>query len=58
MQDFLARLDKKDATLKMVKLLIYQGFSEILEMFFNVFSEFEGLFVKTKELTKKMPFYT
>jgi hypothetical protein len=31
-------VDKKDANLKMVKALIYQGFSELFELFFKVFS--------------------
>jgi len=30
----LGRVDKKDATLKMPKLLIYQGFSALFELFF------------------------
>jgi hypothetical protein len=34
----LSRVDKKDATLKMPKLLIYQGFSALFELFFKFFS--------------------
>jgi hypothetical protein len=33
----LRRVDKKDATLKMEKFLIYQGIPPLFEMFFKVF---------------------
>jgi hypothetical protein len=41
-RNFLARVDKKDANLKMAKLLIYQGCSALFELFFKVFSSFDG----------------
>jgi hypothetical protein len=50
----LARVDKKDATLKMAKLLIYQGPSALFEIFFKDFLGIGGQFVEIKELTKKM----
>ncbi len=51
-------VDKKDATLKMAKLLIYQGFTALFRLFFKVFFVFVLPLVKNKELTKKMPFPT
>ena len=35
---FVHSTTKKDANLKMAKLLIYQGFSELFELFLKVFS--------------------
>ena len=55
---FLGRVDKKDATLKMAKLLIYQGFTALFRLFFKVFFVLVLPLVKNKELTKKMPFPT
>jgi hypothetical protein len=49
----LSGVDKKDATLKTAKLLIYQGFSIFFEYFQNFF-ELGGWLAETKELTKKM----
>ena len=54
----MGRVDKKDATLKMAKLLIYQGFTALFRLFFKVFFVFVLPLVKNKELTKKMPFPT
>ena len=54
----MGRVDKKDATLKMAKLLIYQGFTALFRLFFKVFFVLVLPLVKNKELTKKMPFPT
>ena len=41
----------------MAKILIYQGFSAIFEIFSTFFFEFEGMLLKIKELTKRMPLF-
>ena len=56
-RNFLGRVDKKDATLKMAKLIIYQGITALFRLFFKVFFVLVLPLVKNKELTKKMPLF-
>ncbi len=44
----LGRVDKKDATLKMLKILILQGLSTFFAIFFEVFSNSSGVWSKPK----------
>ena len=40
---FLSRVDKKDANLKMAKILLYQWFSAFYKMFFNFFRAWRAI---------------